>query len=58
MDLEKLATYKAPNDSWIILKNKKIIDSLEKGTHTYVEISNLLSCRITEIIKVSRKQWN
>jgi len=33
-------------------KNKKIIEYLEKGTHTYVEISKILSCSMTTIIKV------
>jgi DNA invertase Pin-like site-specific DNA recombinase len=33
-------------------KNKKIIDYLEKGTHTYLEISRILRCSMTTIIKV------
>ena len=33
-------------------KNKKIIEYLEKGTHTYVEISRILRCSMTTIIKV------
>ena len=33
-------------------KNKKIIEYLEKGTHTYLEISKILSCSMTTIIKV------